>query len=449
MLGSRGCLRYGIALWIVVFIFLPGSATTIHVPGDAPTIQDAIQRAAPGDTIYVHSGLYRERVVIDRSVEIVGLTQREEGETLRPPAMGIDTDISLLKGKPPAYAVIAPFSGTAMEIRADGVRISDLVLLSDTTCIDLGNHENIQIQGSLFGECGTGILGDGGRDLVAEGNRFEDSLSSGIHFRYTSNVTLQENQFEHSLSGIRAEDGREWTMSENSFHGMTVAVSATSISDSFFLGDRFTDCTSGYQFFSSRNNIIANSTFHNLTQYLLVRDSLQSEVILNPGNDAELFTRDLSSRSHYETESFNLEGQNFAFRLVPSQEMSGFRQFGEDLHVFFLPVEGDGQVILTSVVNLQQWEDIDPFTFGFYRMREEGPVLAGTTYVSGTTIRARAEIREEGLYILLAKKKIPFGLTIEGITVVFLVIAGVIALLLHRRNRASQKRPQDREIRRR
>jgi hypothetical protein len=449
MSGCWWYLRYGMVLWFLLLFLAPGTAVSIHVPQDAPTLQDAIYHAKPGDTVFVHGGLYRERVIIDRSLEIVGVTQRTDGESLSPPAMGINTGLSVLKGKPPAYAVIASLNGTAIEIRADGVRITDLVLLSDDTCIAIGDHQNIRIQGSLFGECGTGILGVGGRNITMVGNRFEHSRTTGIHLRYTSGVTIQENQFEGGLSGIRGEDNRMWSMGENVFRDLTVAVSATSISDSSFQRDQFDNCVSGYQFFSSRNNIIANSTFHNLTQYLLLSDSLLNDVTIEQGNEAGLFSRDLSSRSQYFTEWFTLEGQNFAFALMPPEKMSGFRQFGEQVRIVLLSEEGGGHVILESEVNLQQWEDIDPFSFGIYQMREGEPVFTGTTYVSGSTIQTRAEIVEGGTYSLLAKKKTPFGLTIEGITLVFLVIAGLVALLLYRRNRASQKRPQAKEITRR
>jgi len=46
------------------------SAATINVPGDQPTIQDAIDAASDGDTIVV--GTYTESVTINKSIDLVG-----------------------------------------------------------------------------------------------------------------------------------------------------------------------------------------------------------------------------------------------------------------------------------------------------------------------------------------------------------------------------------------
>jgi len=47
-------------------------STTIIVPDDYPTIQQAINASTHGDTIFVKSGIYYERIFVDRSVSIIG-----------------------------------------------------------------------------------------------------------------------------------------------------------------------------------------------------------------------------------------------------------------------------------------------------------------------------------------------------------------------------------------
>ena len=45
---------------------------TIHVPIDCSTIQEAIDAASPGDTIYVYSGIYYENVIVNKAVSLIG-----------------------------------------------------------------------------------------------------------------------------------------------------------------------------------------------------------------------------------------------------------------------------------------------------------------------------------------------------------------------------------------
>ncbi len=61
-----------LCLAFIALASAPSYAKTIHVPGDSATIQDAVNRAAKGDTITVNSGTYVENVVIDKAITVIG-----------------------------------------------------------------------------------------------------------------------------------------------------------------------------------------------------------------------------------------------------------------------------------------------------------------------------------------------------------------------------------------
>ena len=64
-------------LCVIALVSLSGlnidvSASTITVPDDYPTIQEAINNAADGDTVFVKTGTYYEHVVVNKTVSLVG-----------------------------------------------------------------------------------------------------------------------------------------------------------------------------------------------------------------------------------------------------------------------------------------------------------------------------------------------------------------------------------------
>ncbi len=84
-------------------VALVASPTTIRVPTDYPTIQEAINAANPRDTIFVSSGTYYEQLVVDKAISLIG----ENRDTTV-----IDTDRS----------------ATVVRVNANNVTISNLTI---------------------------------------------------------------------------------------------------------------------------------------------------------------------------------------------------------------------------------------------------------------------------------------------------------------------------------
>jgi Right handed beta helix region len=103
---TRGAVLAGLALaiWLVSGSASPAAARSeIHVPGDVPTLQQAIARAQPGDTIVLARGTYPGGNVVPaakRDLTIRGVDRNEvvlDGENLRRHGIQVHADgVSIL-----------------------------------------------------------------------------------------------------------------------------------------------------------------------------------------------------------------------------------------------------------------------------------------------------------------------------------------------------------------
>ena len=75
LLGSSLTFLLFITATLPFFFCGAVDASTISVPDNYPSIQAAINAASPGDTIYVRAGTYDERIVVNKTVSLIGESQ--------------------------------------------------------------------------------------------------------------------------------------------------------------------------------------------------------------------------------------------------------------------------------------------------------------------------------------------------------------------------------------
>jgi hypothetical protein len=134
------------------------AGTTIVVPRDAPTIQAAVDRAAPGTLVLVDPGVYRESVVVTRPDLVI---------------RGVDRNRTVLDGQ---------FRrGDGIDVRADGVAVENLTALDY-----VGN--------GFFWQ---GVDGYRGSYLTA--------VRNGVYGIYA--LASRHGQFDHSYASGSADAG--------------------------------------------------------------------------------------------------------------------------------------------------------------------------------------------------------------------------------------------------
>jgi len=127
----------------------PSEAELIEVPYDYKSIQEAINNANPGNTIFVYNGTYYEHVIINKSLSLIGQ----------------NVEITTIDGSG---------TGTAIHISANNVKVQGFTVRNGETGIHLKN-------------CNT---------IIIEETRIENNIFDGIKMESSINTTIRRNTIE-------------------------------------------------------------------------------------------------------------------------------------------------------------------------------------------------------------------------------------------------------------
>jgi F-box protein 11 len=166
--------------------------------GDHATLTGALKAAKPGTRLLVRPGLYKEGIVIDKPVEIVG--DAEPGE------------------------VVIEASGKAVVLfRANMGRIANLTLRQtgggNWYCVDIGQGR-LDLEGcDITSQSHACVAIHGGADPRLRRNRIHDGKSVGVFVYDNGQGTLEDNDiFANTLSGVAVKTGGNPTLRRNRIH---------------------------------------------------------------------------------------------------------------------------------------------------------------------------------------------------------------------------------------
>jgi hypothetical protein len=186
------------ALLALVLFSSTNFGATLRVPQDMPSIQQALEAGAPGDTVRVGPGIWQE------SLDFGGR---------RRVLLGSGTETCILQGQ--GQRLVRFTSGEDAGSELSGFRIQQGH--ADTGSLPAGGgvlvqHASPRIHGNLFVECSA--LSGGGLALlhsnsIVENNRFEGNTAfqgGGIHVLGGSPL-IRFNRLEGNTGGLRGYGG--------------------------------------------------------------------------------------------------------------------------------------------------------------------------------------------------------------------------------------------------
>lgn len=176
----------------------------IHVPGEYPTIQDAIDSSVPGTIIMIANGTYRENLNITQSLSLFGenkdatiIDGLNAGNVISiTTANNVVIDsLTVTKSSPQTFD-----TGISID-RARGVSINNSKITNIYTGLSFYSSSNNYISNSVIGNNTSGIV-----LLYSNNNSFSDNFFSnnaqGILVTYSSRNTLAGSTFSNNSVGM-------------------------------------------------------------------------------------------------------------------------------------------------------------------------------------------------------------------------------------------------------
>jgi hypothetical protein len=208
--ASKSFVLVLIGLFLTSLVILPSNSAnaqskTITVPDDFPTIQDAINNASAGDTIFVKKGAYYfndpvryggdvDGVTIDKSITLIG----EDSKTVT---------------LEPHHTYKAPTLRSIIHVTADFVIISHITVKGEILISPPDNNTLYPYGCKIIGNILTEVE-DHGRSTLIAGNHITGEVSL-----YSWDTIVSENNIEAFGLGLIVGFGENVTIKQNNFIG--------------------------------------------------------------------------------------------------------------------------------------------------------------------------------------------------------------------------------------
>jgi len=251
------------------------SGNILYVGGTGPNnytnIQDAIDNACNGDTVFVYddSSPYMENLIVDKSIKLIGENR----------------DTTFINGSRNS-------SLSAVNILSENVILSCFTILKygikkysyDDYIIKIQSDYNSISGNILMGNISYGIRIDDSQYNNISDNVISKNLSGGI-FLYNSNYTKISNNYISSivLGGILLQDSNNNNITNNFISNCNVGIYLLITRYNYFYGNIITNNAAGIysEGFSINNIIIRNNIAYNKFYGLYISSPSKDKVIYN------------------------------------------------------------------------------------------------------------------------------------------------------------------------
>lgn len=306
-------------------------STTIVVPDNYTKIQEAIDAANPGDTIYVRNGTYCENLFINKTILLVGE----------------NPEITIIDGS----KTNASFIHTVYlyEEDAKNVRICNFTIRGSNNAwgIFILSHANALVENNIIANNSGGIVADFSDNNTFINNTVINNKSEGILFFYSSGNIMRNNMisgnkynfgisgssFNHDIDTSNLVNGKPIRYLKNrsnlvinpqnfSSVGYLALINCTNITVENL---NLTNNYNGVLLAEIENSTLRNNIFKNNAKGIDIIDSLNNTIQGNNVTDSTWLGISLAHSPNNKFRENNLVGNQLNFK-VSGDSLSDFMQ---------------------------------------------------------------------------------------------------------------------------
>ena len=250
-------------------------ASTIIVPDDYSTIQEAINSAADGDTISVKAGTYYEHVVVNKTVSLVG----ENRDTT---------------------AIDGNGTGHVIDVTRDYVNVANFTVRKGGSI--------------MFPDFNAGISLNNARGCVISSNNIDDNGCFGIHLLNSDQNTISGNNFTHNAMyaiDLTESNGNTISFNTATFNtNIAIGMHITS-NNNIIAGNAIVNNTYGIDAANASNNTISNNYVANNSEIgIWIQDNVITNVICGNNVTGSRYCIKIEGQSNYNTIVQNTLSEN-------------------------------------------------------------------------------------------------------------------------------------------
>jgi len=256
-------------------------------PGNYTKIQDAIDNAATGDTIFVYNGTYDEEIDIRKTIDLLG----ESKDATLIETESIDYTVEILKNSTSISGFTIRNTGdhTYPLIRlytVNKVTVSDMILdgMNDLIGIQLHDADDNRIQQNFFLDCDRAISIFSKIPYHSFNNTIVDNCingnGTGIELWSSDHTTISNNTFVVRQFGIAFYGGNHNLIENNTIYDANRPISLSSYGTNNTIAYNYiqnTDpsrkCKNGIYINQGRDTYVKGNIISNYIFGVLIKDS--------------------------------------------------------------------------------------------------------------------------------------------------------------------------------